>query len=221
MNNTDVLLAVDWALTPSQRGAFLTHWYALNPNQRGAMVADVLEQLVDADANLDVTEPILEAWPNSSAVAVALIRPSILALYYIEGRPPSQEEVLALVVDAMGYLDKPEAKSERPFDGVPTYGLDRIANARREQIQVHGHTAEHDREVHADGSIAKAASAYALAACGATISVQAYPWPNPPRSVWPYDPEDGDDLERRIQQLAAAGALCAAEIDRLLAEKGA
>lgn len=232
MSNTDVLLAVDWALTPSQRGAFLTHWYALNPNQRGAMVADVLEQLVDADANLDVTEPILEAWPNSSSVsgiytATTLIRPAILALYYIEGRPPSQEEVLALVVDAMAYVGQlpthPAPWTVQPLRDPPMGGIELIARERADQVLKHGHTAEHDREAHADGSLAKAAAAYAMAANGSWQGVELYPWPVDPDRAHPIQPvlrgPEGDD--RRIEYLAAAGALCAAEIDRLLAERGA
>jgi hypothetical protein len=218
---TDACLAVDWALTSTQRQNFLSRWYAFNPGQRGALVADVLTQLVDADEHLDITEPILEAWPNSSAEGRALIRPAILALYYIEGIHPWTERVMELVARAGGYFDKPEAKPERPFDGVPTLGLDRIANARREQIQVHGHTPEHDRAEHPDGSIAKAAAAYAMAVNGSWQGVELYPWSVDPDRAHPIQPvlrgQEGDD--RRIEYLAAAGALCAAEIDRLVAEK--
>lgn len=217
---TDSCLAIDMAMTPSQREIFLSRWYALNPHQRGTLVADVLEELVDTDSNLSVTEPILEAWPNISGIGRALVRPAILALYYIDGKPPMLGKVMDLVVDAAEHLDKPEVKPERPFDGVPTLGLDRIANARREQIQVHGHTPEHDRAAHADGSLAKAAAAYVMASYGSSASLAYYPWDPTPGLVFPDDPEDGDDFERRVQQLAAAGALCAAEIDRLVAAKG-
>jgi hypothetical protein len=214
---TEACLAVDWALSPSQRQNFLSRWYAINPQQRGALVADVLEQLVDSDSHLDITEPILEAWPNISGIGRALIRPAILALYYIDGKPPMPGTVMDLVVRAAVHNDAPWVV--QPLQNPPMGGIELIAKERGNQVLVHGHTAEHDRKEHADGSLAKAAAAYAMASYGSSASLAYYPWNPTPRLVFPDDPEHGDDYERRIQQLAAAGALCAAEIDRMLAEK--
>ncbi len=83
-------------------------------------------------------------------------------------------------------------------------GIERIAAERKRQIEKKGWSAEHDAE-HRDGSLAKAA------ACYATGGV----W-----GGWPWDMEwwkPGD----RIRDLEKAGALIAAEIDRLLAEDSA
>ena len=180
-------------------------------------MADVLEQLVDSDSHLDITEPILEAWPNISGIGLALIRPAILALYYIDGKPPMPGTVMDLVVKAAVHNDAPWVV--QPLQNPPMGGIELIAKERGNQVLVHGHTVEHDRKEHADGSLAKAAAAYAMASYGSSASLAYYPWNPTPRLVFPDDPEHGDDYERRIQQLAAAGALCAAEIDRMLAEK--
>lgn len=212
---SDPLIAIEKALPRSLRDIFLSNWFALNPQHRGAQVADVLEQLVDSDSNLEVTEPLLAKWSNASEVARSLLRPAILALYYIYGEPPTQTEALALAVDAMDYHDHQVPRVMVPRPMAPMAGIDLITKARVEQVTVHGHTPEHDRTAHADGSIAKAAAAYAMAANGSWQGVELYPWPVHPDRAHPI--QYGDD--RRIEYLAAAGALCAAEIDRLLAEK--
>jgi hypothetical protein len=186
------------------------------------LVADVLDQLVDSDAHLDIVEPILEKWPNVSAAGLSLIRPSILALYYITGISPGSEEVLDLMMRAAFYNDRLALQSIQPLRNPPMGGIELIAKERGDQVMKHGHTAEHDREVHADGSLAKAAAAYAMAVNGSWQGVELYPWSVDPDRAHPIQPilrgPEGDD--RRIAYLAAAGALCAAEIDRLLAEKG-
>jgi hypothetical protein len=185
------------------------------------MVADVLEQLVNADAHLEVVEALLAGWPNSSASGRERLRAAVLALYYINnGKAPTQDQAMALVVTSLSYDEgNRESRPLPEWYAAPSTGIDHIIKARVDQVVKHGHTPEHDRTEHGDGSLAHAAAAYALAAHGRPMSLRVYPWPDPPKDVWPHDPEDGDWFERKIRQLAVAGALCAAEIDRMKAEK--
>jgi len=80
-------------------------------------------------------------------------------------------------------------------------GVAMVADERQRQISDEGYTPEHD-DRHDREELARAAAAYA---------VPTHPWP------WH---SDGDRRSRhagdRLRQLAIAGALIAAEIDRLL-----
>lgn len=83
-------------------------------------------------------------------------------------------------------------------------GVEIIAAERKRQIEVEGFTAEHDRG-HGGGSLAAAAACYALYKRSRTDSVRLWPW-----SLKWWKPSDD-----QIRNLAKAGALIAAEIDRL------
>lgn len=106
-------------------------------------------------------------------------------------------------------------------------GATRIAEERRRQQEVESYDAAHDDE-HEDGSLAEAAGCYAFAAASTRVfrqqrfaaSVQfTDPWPwNQCYDARPYDGNvlrDASD-EEAIRLLEKAGALAAAEIDRLL-----
>jgi hypothetical protein len=85
-------------------------------------------------------------------------------------------------------------------------GIELIAEERQRQISVEGWTPEHDNK-HENGEMAGAAAAYALESTGRNFDEQI-------AVVWPWDDEwwkPGD----RIRDLVKAGALIAAEIDRL------
>lgn len=86
-------------------------------------------------------------------------------------------------------------------------GIESIAAERRRQIEAEGWTPEHDDE-HRHGELAAAAATYAWeAACpGASLN-------NPPTS-WPWSAKWWKPRDRR-SNLVRAGALIAAEIDRL------
>jgi len=79
-------------------------------------------------------------------------------------------------------------------------GAELITQERRRQIDVKGRTVEHD-DHHRDGELLAAALVYA----DPSVSAMEWPWEVPPWSR-------GDD---RIRDLTKAGALIAAEIDRL------
>ena len=84
-------------------------------------------------------------------------------------------------------------------------GLELIAKERKEQIEKHKWTEEHDKE-HTEGQL-KFASLYAL---GEKSKLQSYGW------EWFQDKIDG---KTDIERLTIAGALICAEIDRLQKEK--
>lgn len=85
-------------------------------------------------------------------------------------------------------------------------GIEIIAEERQRQIEVEGLTPNHDNE-HAIGEMANAASCYAMipALRPASFPPAHWPW----LDGWKPTPDD------RIRELAKAGALIAAEIDRL------
>ena len=86
-------------------------------------------------------------------------------------------------------------------------GIELIAAERNRQIEVEGRTSEHDDNVNAPGSLPMAAAAYAL---GKTHLGEYTIWPWGMRWWKP-----GEGIEGRIRDHAKAGALIAAEIDRL------
>lgn len=100
---------------------------------------------------------------------------------------------------------------------IPITGCERILAERQRQILEEGWTAESDDDA-IRGGLANAAACYA-----ATSNI--YP-PNSYMSLWPWGSKwdkrisrplkTGFDVNARIVELAKAGALCAAEIDRLL-----
>lgn len=97
-------------------------------------------------------------------------------------------------------------------------GIELIAAERQRQIEVEGCDAEHDSQ-YDDGELAFTACYYAMPKLlhlpRGGISVILYPeifWPSSLDSMWAK--RSG---KSRIRQLAVAGALIAAEIDRFLA----
>jgi hypothetical protein len=93
-----------------------------------------------------------------------------------------------------------------------TSGIVLIANERERQIDKEGWTAKHDQQ-HIGEELAYAAICYALPnEFKAEGKNTFWPWED-----FNFKPTPDD----RIRELAKAGALIAAEIDRLMAEKGA
>ena len=83
-----------------------------------------------------------------------------------------------------------------------------IAAERRRQVEVEGWTPEHDTE-HWDGELALAAVCYALPLyCRHDLAQELWPWHPDWLKQTPHD---------RVRELVKAGALIAAEIDRLRA----
>jgi len=114
-------------------------------------------------------------------------------------------------------------------------GVERIAAERERQVEEEGWTPEHD-DSHRRGELARAAACYAAPVLVYHAQVRA---PTGHRGhdykfveFWPWDAEwdkrsdrsvntwirqdELAEIDARIQDLKKAGALCAAEIDRLL-----
>lgn len=88
-------------------------------------------------------------------------------------------------------------------------GAERIAAERRRQIEEKGYDAGHDAG-HAEGDLTSAAMAYLCAATNREAEGRAF---------WPW--MDGFKPSTVVRDLEKAGALLAAEIDRLTAGDGA
>jgi hypothetical protein len=92
-------------------------------------------------------------------------------------------------------------------------GAEMIAAERWRQTEVEGWDAWHDDAEHTTGELVEAAVCYALAGIGAESDVV------PAR--WPWVDADWKPSRDGIVSLTKAGALIAAEIDRLLRARGA
>jgi len=86
-------------------------------------------------------------------------------------------------------------------------GIELIAEERQRQIEEEGWTAEHDAE-HKEGEMAVAAACYAYPNYDEDWAVQS-------QLQWPWEKHWWKPSGDRKRDLAKAGALIAAEIDRL------
>lgn len=102
-----------------------------------------------------------------------------------------------------------QAGSEREeVEPLSLIGLALVRAERLRQLEREGWTPEHD-DKHKDGALARAAAVYALGPdVSSSAGILPYGWPFEPAS---YKPTPHD----RIRELTKAGALVAAEIERL------
>lgn len=88
-------------------------------------------------------------------------------------------------------------------------GIEMIAEERQRQIDIEDYTAENDAQ-YIDGELALAAASYALAEHNRKRNFRAAP------TIWPWHERDWKpNPENRARELIKAGALIAAELDRL------
>ena len=92
-----------------------------------------------------------------------------------------------------------------------TPGVDLIAAERQRQMEVEGWTPEHDDE-HDRGELSCGAAAYIDRAISPMFGT---PPPDGPPLSWPWDESWWKPSDDPIRNLVKAGALIAAEIDRL------
>ena len=87
-------------------------------------------------------------------------------------------------------------------------GIEIIAEERQRQVEIEGWNAEHDMQANRDGWLARAGACYALPEDwrDPVWIPDQWPWEH---KWWKPTPND------RVRELAKAGALIAAEIDRL------
>lgn len=113
-------------------------------------------------------------------------------------------------------------------------GSERIAAERKRQVEQEGYTPEHDAEHHADGKeMLAAARCYMQVSWLAGYFIEHYREPDYSDAQrrgmfyervhesgfhrdWPWEPEAWKPSDDPIRNLEKAGALIAAEIDRLL-----
>lgn len=89
-------------------------------------------------------------------------------------------------------------------------GVEMIAAERVRQVEAEGYSADHDAD-HLNGQLARAAACYVMpSTLRESNDLPPRPWPWHHR-YWKPRPDD------RVRELVKAGALIAAEIDRLLA----
>ena len=86
-----------------------------------------------------------------------------------------------------------------------------ITAERLRQVAVEGYTPQHDTD-HVHGELASAAAAYALAAVGDDLGAS---------QAWPFTPGKYKPGPEPLDNLVKAGALIAAEIDRIIAQEAA
>lgn len=98
-------------------------------------------------------------------------------------------------------------------------GAQLIAEERERQITQDGYTTVHDDQ-HDCCELAKAAAWYALPMNWREKIKQGLREIHFPMPVWPFQPEDFKPSQNRIRELVKAGALIAAEIDRLQRKEG-
>ena len=106
-------------------------------------------------------------------------------------------------------------------------GIRLIANERQRQIEQEGWTVQHD-DGHDGGELAEAAACYALGrakvyeqlnssrGCDEVCYQYEYGWIGDGEVEWPWDSEWWKPSSNPVKNLVRAGALIAAEIDRLM-----
>ncbi len=103
-----------------------------------------------------------------------------------------------------------EAGLVGPASPAPS-GVALIAQERQRQIEVEGWTPEHD-DRHTEDELESAAAAYIL---GPVVGYNYWPWVDETGEPVGFKPR-GHKPEQRLHDLTIAGALIAAELDRLL-----
>jgi hypothetical protein len=101
------------------------------------------------------------------------------------------------------------------------HGIELIAAERQRQIEKEGWTPEHDAS-HDMGELSEAAVCYATVASAEARGSNVGEWPvymfngfNDSNLTWPFADKDWKPSDDPIRNLVKAGALIAAEIDRL------
>lgn len=130
---------------------------------------------------------------------------AVSTLYDGEDGSREKDYAYALLDAHLATLARPDAPVTA--GGSVTRGADLIAAERRRQVEAEGWTPEHDAE-HASDDLATAAACYALPEWRRSHYSLPWPWD---MQWWKPTPDD------RVRELVKAGALIAAEIDRLRA----
>lgn len=133
-----------------------------------------------------------------------------------------RDDTAPKVIDLMAALrDSLRRERDNTTGGTGTMtGAERIAAERQRQIEVEGYTAQEDEE-YIDGELAGAGAAYAELAHRQIAEAPLFSIKGrPPGQTWRWGHAAWRPSEDPLRNLEKAGALIAAEIDRLLRERG-
>lgn len=139
---------------------------------------------------------------------------------------PDVSEIGNLTMEDVGYYAKSEALKSilqfiEPLQETKKTGVELVADERQRQIEKEGWTAEHDAE-HVCGELTDAAVMYAIRGYWKKridpmiVGIDEMPGIMWPFSMESFKPSNEPWPDGRIRDLVKAGALIAAEIDRLL-----
>ena len=98
-------------------------------------------------------------------------------------------------------------------------GVERIARERKRQVEQEGWSMEHDRQ-HGGAELSLAAACYSIYAAGLMNQMSPSEDLNGVPLIWPWLEAAWKPSDDPIRNLEKAGALIAAEIDRLLRQEG-
>lgn len=137
--------------------------------------------------------------------------PRLLMMVEVDNSDPAHDDPETIADDALD--DRFMSQFGRPVSLVsaawvedrPASGVELIADERHRQVEAEGYDAAHDAD-HDEGELESAAIAYLLAAD-----------PDAAAEFWPWDAAGYKPSTDSISNLVKAGALVAAEIDRLVA----
>lgn len=132
--------------------------------------------------------------------------------------PPTPQSVSSTKQELANRDDNSNAPSEMKTKTVRSHkvfsGVELIAAERTRQISVEGWTAAHDDE-HNTGELLSAGIAYAVAAQNQRQHGRAADMRHVRHMYWPWNADWWKPSNSEIKNLVKAGALIAAEIDRL------
>lgn len=146
-----------------------------------------------------------------------LVRTLLYHLIAGVGRRENDQDVhtrIENLSDSQQHIDagQNETDSATVSDTQTRNGVELIAAERQRQIDTEGWTPEHDDE-HADAELTRAAICYAQSGCGFDFGSAC-----DHDALWPWEPSWFKPLDME-RDLVKAGALIAAEIDRLQRER--
>ncbi|HXM59176.1 MAG TPA: hypothetical protein VOB72_27515 [Candidatus Dormibacteraeota bacterium] len=163
---------------------------------------------------LDSTRAAAVFLPDDQTYADYAVRMGELLTMLARVEDRSQLAILADLIGASAHDASPA-----------TTGTELIAAERRRQIEAEGRTPEHDDQ-HDGGELIEAARCYVYAALVAEHADLAewfgldaegrFKLPHPANARWPWSPAQWKPTGDPVRDLTKAGALIAAEVDRLL-----
>lgn len=132
-------------------------------------------------------------------------------------RSMDRQFAIALLKRAFESASASDARPSGPDGSQRTKtGAELIADERTRQVNAEGWTAFHDDSQHYSGELVSAAICYAEAGSGFDLEISPRDGKRP--TLWPWEPSSWKPSDDLVRNLVKAGALIAAEIDRVQRE---